>query len=88
VDATPGDYTDGDISPYFWHNGKYPETDEYRALFDGNFADYRLRISGLVGNPVELDLVRPQPEAKWVVFYSLGEAPTAASTTTPIRSSR
>jgi hypothetical protein len=113
VDATPGDYTDGDISPYFWHNGKYPETDEYRALFDGNFADYRLRISGLVENPVELDLVelralphheqitqhfciqgwsgiarwggvsmqtvvdlvRPQPEAKWVVFYSLGDGP-------------
>ena len=24
-----------DISPYFWHNGKYPETEEYKALFDG-----------------------------------------------------
>ena len=48
VDATPGEYTEKDISPYFWHNGKYPDSDEYRALFDGEFADYRLRIHGLV----------------------------------------
>ena len=90
---------------------QYPDSDEYKALFDGNFADYRLHIYGLVDHPVELDLtelralphheqitqhfciqgwsgiakwggvsmqtiidlVRPQPEAKWVVFYSLGE---------------
>ena len=56
VDAKPGTYTDKDISPYFWHNGKYPETPEYRALFDGNFAAYRLRIHGLVEHPVELRL--------------------------------
>jgi methionine sulfoxide reductase catalytic subunit len=111
LDAKPGTYTEKDISPYFWHNGKYPETPEYRALFDGAFADWRLRIHGLVENPVELsladlralphheqitqhfciqgwsgianwggismqtvlDLVRPTPAAKWVVFYSLGD---------------
>ncbi|MCW2559310.1 MAG: oxidoreductase, molybdopterin-binding [Mycobacterium sp.] len=82
-------------------------------LYESNFADYRLRIGGLVANPVELDLtelhalphheqitqhfciqgwsgvakwggvsmqtildlVKPYPEAKWVVFYSLGEGP-------------
>ncbi|MEO6881808.1 MAG: molybdopterin-dependent oxidoreductase, partial [Mycobacteriaceae bacterium] len=113
VDANPGQYTEADISPYFWHNGKYPETDEYRALFDDGFLDYRLRINGLVDNPVELDLtqlralphheqitqhfciqgwsgiakwggvsmqavvdlVRPTAEARWVVFYSLGDGP-------------
>lgn len=56
VDAKPGQYTDKDISPYFWHNGKYPESDEYRALFDGGFANYRLRIDGLVAHPVELSI--------------------------------
>jgi len=113
VDANPGEYTEADISPYFWHNGQYPETDEYRTLHDGDFADYRLRINGLVANPVELDLtalralphheqitqhfciqgwsgvakwggvsmqsivdlVHPSPEARWVVFYSLGDGP-------------
>ncbi|MFE5585515.1 oxidoreductase [Kitasatospora sp. NPDC056531] len=56
VDATPGEYTEKDISPYFWHNGQYPDSAEYRALFDGNFGDYRLQIGGLVDNPVALDL--------------------------------
>jgi len=37
---------------------QYPDSDEYKALFDGNFADYRLRISGLVANLVELDLAQ------------------------------
>jgi len=113
VDAQPGEYTDADISPYFWHNGKFPDSDEYRALRDGGFADYRLRIYGLVEHPAELDLkqlralpaheqitqhfciqgwsgvarwggvsmktildlVEPKVEAKWVVFYSLGDGP-------------
>ena len=113
VDAKPGQYTEKDISPYFWHNGQYPETDEYKALHDTNFADYRLQIGGLVDNPVELnltqlralqhheqitqhfciqgwsgvakwggvsmqtivELVKPKPEAQWVVFYSLGDGP-------------
>lgn len=115
VDATPGSYGERDISPYFWHNGHYPESAEYRALFEGAFADYRLRVHGLVENPVELgieelralpyheqitqhfciqgwsgvarwggvsmrtilELVKPKPEARWVVFYSLGDGPNA-----------
>jgi methionine sulfoxide reductase catalytic subunit len=111
LDPKPGQYGEKDISPYFWHNGKYPDSEEYKALFDRDFADWRLRINGLVENPVELDLVqlrefprheqitqhfciqgwsgiakwggvsmrtivdlvKPLPAAKWVVFYSLGE---------------
>ena len=112
-DAKPGEYTEKDISPYFWHNGKYPDSAEYRALFHDKFATYRLRVGGLVEHPTELtlddlralphheqitqhfciqgwsgvakwggvsmqtilDLVKPKPEAKWVVFYSLGDGP-------------
>jgi len=58
IDAKPGQYAEKDISPYLWHNGKYPETDEYRALYENNFADYRLRIAGLVDNSVDLDLTQ------------------------------
>ncbi len=113
LDATPGAYGEQDISTYFWHNGAFPDSAEYRALFERGFADYRLRVHGLVENPVELslaelralpyheqitqhfciqgwsgvakwggvamstilDLVRPKPEARWVVFYSLGDGP-------------
>ncbi len=113
LDAKPGAYGEKDISPYFWHNGAYPESDEYRALYDAGFRDYRLRVHGLVENPVELsladlralphheqitqhfciqgwsgvakwggvsmttilELVKPAAEAKWVVFYSLGDGP-------------
>ena len=56
IDAKPGTYTEKDISPYFWHNGNYPNTPEYRALFEGRFAEWRLRIRGLVENPVELSI--------------------------------
>ena len=56
VDAKPGEYTDADISPYFWHNGAFPTSPAYRAMFDSGFKDYRLRIHGLVENPVELSL--------------------------------
>ena len=56
IDSKPGQYTEKDISPYFWHNGKYPETEEYKQLEAGTFADYKLEISGLVENPVELDM--------------------------------
>ncbi|MEO7017622.1 MAG: molybdopterin-dependent oxidoreductase [Leifsonia sp.] len=58
IDAKPAQYTEKDISPYFWHNGKYPESAEYLALRERNFADYRLRVNGLVDNPIELDLVQ------------------------------
>jgi DMSO/TMAO reductase YedYZ molybdopterin-dependent catalytic subunit/thiosulfate reductase cytochrome b subunit len=113
VDATPGEYAEADISPYFWHNGAFPRSEAYRRLFDEGFASYRLKTGGLVENPVELslvdlralprheqitqhfciqgwsgiakwggvsmstilDLVRPQPQARWVVFYSLGDGP-------------
>ncbi|MDQ2873631.1 MAG: molybdopterin-dependent oxidoreductase [Actinomycetota bacterium] len=58
VDAKPGQYTEKDISPYFWHNGTYPDDTLYQALAADNFRDYRLRVNGLVDNPVELGLAQ------------------------------
>jgi hypothetical protein len=113
IDSNPGQYSDKDISPYFWHNGNYPDSDEFEKLAENDFAAYRLTISGLVDNPVSLslaelralpyheqitqhfciqgwsgvakwggvsmqvilDLVKPQPEAKWVAFYSFALGP-------------
>jgi len=113
IDSKPGQYSEKDISPYFWHNGKYPETEEYKRLQEGNFADYKLTIDGLVDNPLELsldqlralpyheqitqhfciqgwsgvakwggvsmqtilDIAKPKPEAKWLIFYSFALGP-------------
>ncbi len=113
LDPRPGQYSEKDISPYFWHNGQYPNSDEYRRLEAGSFAAYRLRIGGAVSQPQELDLdqiralpfhqqitqhfciqgwsgvarwggvamstivelVQPDPEARWVAFYSLADGP-------------
>jgi sulfoxide reductase catalytic subunit YedY len=49
-------YKQRDISPYFWVNGKLPDSAEWRKLASGDFSDYKLKISGLVENPIELSL--------------------------------
>ncbi|MEO6873392.1 MAG: molybdopterin-dependent oxidoreductase, partial [Opitutaceae bacterium] len=49
-------YTIKDISPHFWPNGKMPVCDRWKQLSADSFRDYRLKIGGLVENPVELSL--------------------------------
>ncbi len=49
-------YTAEDISPHFWPNGKVPVSNEWKQLAADGFRDYRLKIGGLVENPVELSL--------------------------------
>jgi hypothetical protein len=36
VDTKPGRYSHEDISPYFWRNGAFPQTEGYRRLFDAD----------------------------------------------------
>lgn len=45
-----------DISPFFWPNGKMPTCEAWKALAANDFTDYRLKVFGLVENPVELSL--------------------------------
>jgi DMSO/TMAO reductase YedYZ molybdopterin-dependent catalytic subunit len=45
-----------DISPFFWANGKVPTTEEWKTMAAGDFKDYRLKVSGLVENKVDLSL--------------------------------
>jgi DMSO/TMAO reductase YedYZ molybdopterin-dependent catalytic subunit/thiosulfate reductase cytochrome b subunit len=49
-------YTAKDISPHFWPNGKMPVREDWNRLAADNFKDYRLKVTGLVENPVELSL--------------------------------
>ncbi|WP_297827192.1 molybdopterin-dependent oxidoreductase [Mycobacterium sp.] len=103
------EYRHRDISPYLWPNhARMPDSPQWCALRDDDFRGYRLKVHGLVENPVELsldqikalpkqeqitlhhciqgwsgiaewgglpfseliELVRPTPEAQWVMFYS------------------
>jgi len=47
-------YTEKDISPYFWVNGTLPTSEEYIRLKEGNFAEYKIIIGGLVEKPQEI----------------------------------
>ncbi|MDO3400958.1 molybdopterin-dependent oxidoreductase [Mycolicibacterium neoaurum] len=105
------EYSERDISPYFWPNGTLPSSSTYRELAAGNWSGYTLRVGGQVENPTELsyadllampkhdqitqhyciqgwsgvakwggvrmadilDIVRPLPSARWVVFYSMAD---------------
>jgi DMSO/TMAO reductase YedYZ molybdopterin-dependent catalytic subunit/thiosulfate reductase cytochrome b subunit len=49
-------YQKKDITPYFWLNGELPVSAEWKNMTENNFADYKLKIGGLVENPVELSL--------------------------------
>ena len=54
--APVAEFTRADISPFFWANGTLPTCDEWKCLAQNHFQDYRLKVYGLVENPVELSL--------------------------------
>ncbi|GGF51515.1 molybdopterin oxidoreductase [Aliidongia dinghuensis] len=56
--ALAREFLEADISPSFRVNGStMPDSEEYAALLDSNFADWRLKIDGLVVQPREFSLV-------------------------------
>jgi len=54
--APEKNYTEKDISPYFWANGHMPAREDWKRLTQGGFLDFKLKVGGLVENPVELSL--------------------------------
>ncbi len=49
-------YSENEISPFFWPNGTMPDSPEYDAMLRDGFAGYRLRVVGMVENPREFTL--------------------------------
>jgi thiosulfate reductase cytochrome b subunit len=68
--APRAQYTRSDISPFFWPNGKLPTSDEWKNLAADHFKNYRLRIFGLVENPVELSMddIRNLPKQQQITL--------------------
>ncbi len=54
--APRAEFSKEDISPFLWPNGKMPASEEWQSLADNDFKDFRLKVHGLVENPVELSL--------------------------------
>lgn len=55
--ASPrAEFRRADISPFFWPNGKMPTCPEWTDLAADHFRNYRLKVFGLVANPVSLSL--------------------------------
>jgi sulfoxide reductase catalytic subunit YedY len=63
--------TEKDISPYFWPNGTMPASAEFESLVKGEFADYRLRVGGLVERPGEWSLaeLRAMPQQEQITTH-------------------
>ena len=63
--------TEKDISPYFWLNGTMPKSAEFDALVRGEFAEYRLRVGGLVARPQEFSLadLRAMPQQEQITTH-------------------
>ena len=49
-------YPEDKISPYFWPNGKMPVRDDWKRMVESEFTNFRLKVEGLVENPVELSV--------------------------------
>jgi len=60
-----------DVSPFLWPNGKTPTSAEWRELAANDFRDYRLKVFGLVENPVELSLddLRAMPKHAQITLH-------------------
>ncbi len=55
--ALAQEYSEADISPSFRVNGtSMPDSEAYAALLDKGFANWRLRVDGLVAHPREFSL--------------------------------
>ena len=54
--APQAEFRREDISPFLWANGKVPTCEAWKALAASGFTEYRLKVSGLVENPVDLSL--------------------------------
>ena len=65
-------YKPSDISPYFWVNGRPPETEEYKRLAANNFNDWRLEVCGLVEKPVyfSLEQLRALPKQTQITLHN------------------
>jgi DMSO/TMAO reductase YedYZ molybdopterin-dependent catalytic subunit/thiosulfate reductase cytochrome b subunit len=57
-------FTEKDIAPFLWPNGKMPDSEEFNKLAEDDFADYKLVVNGLVNKPAEFSYAEIRAMAK------------------------
>lgn len=64
-------YTEEEISPHLWPNGREPDSDEYNHLREHDFAAYELQVGGLVENPqvFSFDALRAMPKQEQITEH-------------------
>ncbi len=68
-------WTEDDISPYHWSNGRHPTSDEsseWDTLRQDDWREYRLEIGGLVEQPTSLSLddLRAMPRQEQITMHT------------------
>ncbi len=74
--ALAREFSEADLSPVFKVNGTHaPDTPEYAALQESGFANWRLRIDGLVTKPLDLSLadLRAMPQRTQITRHDCVE---------------
>ena len=87
-DALAPEYSRDQISPDFKPNGSIsPAAADYVALRNGDFADYRLVVDGLVDRPLSLSLdeLRTRPSRTQITKHDCVEGWTAIGEWTGVR---
>jgi DMSO/TMAO reductase YedYZ molybdopterin-dependent catalytic subunit len=69
--APQAEFPPGEISPFFWANGKLPVCEEWKQLAAREFQGYRLKVFGQVEHPLELSLadLRALPRQSQVTLH-------------------
>lgn len=74
--ALAREFSEQEISPRFKPNGtQMPDTDDYAALLDDDFASWRLEVDGLVARPLKLSLaeLRALPQRSQITRHDCVE---------------
>ncbi len=64
-------YTEEQISPHLWPNGREPDSHEYSELREHGFAAYELQVGGLVEKPqvFSFDALRAMPKQEQITEH-------------------
>ena len=74
--ALAREFAASDVSPVFKVNGsRMPESEAYAALLESNFTNWRLRVDGLVANPLDVSLeeLRTMPQRTQITRHDCVE---------------